>query len=89
MLNVLDAKSVVLVSTEELAATLERLRSAIPELEELVHAYSPADPRRLDLETTIVGAKRAEEWLTTYVEPWELHRREMETLGDPFAEGVR
>ena len=68
MLNVLEAKSVVLISTQELSVTLERLRAAIPELEELVEAYAPADPRRADLETTISGARRAEAWLTEYVD---------------------
>ena len=84
-----DAKTVVLISTCELEVQLERLRATIPELEELVNAYSPADPRRADLETTIMGARRAEEWLTQYVQPYELNRREMELLGDPNAEAIR
>ena len=59
MQNVLEAKSVVLVSTTELQVQLSRLREAIPELEELQHAYSPADPRREVIELSLTSAKRA------------------------------
>ena len=63
MHNVMEAKSVVLVSTTELQVQLSRLREAIPELEELQHAYAPADPRREVVELSLSSAKRAVEFL--------------------------
>lgn len=64
MSNVLRAKSVVLVSTSELDRQLDRLREAIPELEELTRAYAPTDPRREVIEITLAGAQQAEAWLS-------------------------
>lgn len=63
-MNVLEAKSVVLISTTELDYQLNRLREAIPELEELTHAYAPTDPRREPIEIALTSAKQAEAWLS-------------------------
>jgi len=65
--NILEAKSVVLVSTTEIEAQITRLQNAIPELRRLRRSLAPNDPRAAVVREALRSAKIAEAWLSEAV----------------------
>jgi len=68
MQNALSAKSVVLVSTTNIAASLRRIREAIPELKTLLESLCEQDPRFEQVSEILRCAIVAEGWISREIE---------------------
>ncbi len=63
MQNILEAKSVVLVSTTELHEQLARLEDSLPQVRELVESTCPNDPAYDDRADMLLSTVTAIVWL--------------------------